>query len=339
MPRSVRIQYAGAVYHVMCRGDRREAIFLGDDDRQRFLETLEEVCDRTGFRVHSYVLMTNHYHLLLETPEANLVEGMKWFQGTYTQRFNRRNWSVGHVFQGRYKAIPVELEAAGYFQKVSEYIHLNPARAGLLDGEQPQLNAYLWSSFPRFTLERCLPFWLQRERVFAAYELPDEGRVSRQRYGKLLALRVGETLAQPDGDGKRQADWRELRRGWYLGSAGFGERLMELAENVVSGHRRSSYRAESLLRHDEMAAEEMLTRGIQKLRWSLEEAQKAPKSDPRKQGLAWLVKRHTVVGDEWLIRRLNMGHRSNISRAVSRYNGAKEGRVRRLKGLMHICAD
>jgi len=323
----------------MCRGDRSEAIFLGDDDRKRFLETLEEVCERTGFRVHSYVLMTNHYHLLLETPEANLVAGMKWFQGTYTQRFNRRNRSVGHVFQGRYKAIPVEWEAAGYFRKVSEYIHLNPARAGLLDREQPLLSAYPWSSFPGFALDRRLPCWLQRERVFAAYALPDEGRGCRQQYGKLLAPRVGETLAQPEVAEKTQAEWRELRRGWYLGSAAFGERLMELAERAVSGHRRSSYRAEGLLHHDEMAAEEMLTRGLLGLRWSLEEAQEAPKSDPRKQGLAWFVKRHTVVGDEWLMRRLNMGHRSNISRAVSRFNRAKEGRVRKLKGLMHICAD
>jgi hypothetical protein len=114
---------------------------------------------------------------------------------------------------------------------------------------------------------------------------------------------------------------------------------MELAESAVSGHRRSSYRAEGLLHHDEMAAEEILTRGLHGLRWSLEEAQEAPQNDPRKQGLAWLVKRHTVVGDEWLMRRLNMGHRSNISRAVSRFNRAKEGRVRKLKGLMHICAD
>ena len=88
MPRCVRLEYAGAVYHVMCRGDRREAIFLADGDRELFLATLAEMCARTGTFIHSFVLMTNHYHLLLETPEPNLVAGMKWLQGTYTQRFN-----------------------------------------------------------------------------------------------------------------------------------------------------------------------------------------------------------------------------------------------------------
>ena len=101
MPGSARVQYAGAVYHVMCRGDRREAIFRSDADRLLMLETLLETCERTGFLLHSYVLMPNHYHLLLETPEPNLVAGMKWFQGTYTQRFNVRNRLSGHLFQGR----------------------------------------------------------------------------------------------------------------------------------------------------------------------------------------------------------------------------------------------
>jgi len=99
MPRTVRIEYAGAVYHVMCRGDRREAIFLGDADRELFLATLAEMCARTGILIHSYVLMTNHYHLLLETPQPNVVAGMKWFQGTYTQRFNARHRLSGHLFQ------------------------------------------------------------------------------------------------------------------------------------------------------------------------------------------------------------------------------------------------
>ena len=115
MPRQVRIQHEGAVYHVMCRGDRREAIFSDDGDREMFLGTLAQMCVRSGMRVHSYVLMGNHYHLLLETPAPNLVAGMKWFQGTYTQRFNARHRLSGHLFHGRYKAIPVQAEADGYF--------------------------------------------------------------------------------------------------------------------------------------------------------------------------------------------------------------------------------
>jgi len=102
MPRSVRIQYPGAHYHAMCRGNNGEEIFFRDDGRRLFLHTLTEVCEQTGWLIHAYCLMSNHYHLLLETPEANLVEGMKWFQGTYTQRINAMMQRRGHLFQGRY---------------------------------------------------------------------------------------------------------------------------------------------------------------------------------------------------------------------------------------------
>ena len=105
MPRKARVEFAGAVYHLLDRGDRREAIFLDDRDRENFLTTLGQVCERAGWRVHACVLMTNHYHLLVETPQANLVAGMRWFQTTYTVRFNRRHRLSGHLFQGRYKAV------------------------------------------------------------------------------------------------------------------------------------------------------------------------------------------------------------------------------------------
>jgi REP element-mobilizing transposase RayT len=148
MPRKVRIEFAGALYHIVCRGDRREEIFQDDKDRELFLSTLGQVCERCGFIVHSYVLMRNHYHLLLETPAGNLVAGMKWFQGTYSVRFNTRHRLTGHLFAGRYKAVLVEREEPSYGRVVSDYIHLNPARAGLVNGENPRLGSFRWSSFP-----------------------------------------------------------------------------------------------------------------------------------------------------------------------------------------------
>jgi len=103
-----------------------------------FLELLEEACGRTGWRVHAYVLMGNHYHLLIETPEANLVDGMRWLQGIYTKRFNMRHKQWGHLFQSRYKALLVD-PSGDYFQTVSDYIHLNTARADCLDLENGKL--------------------------------------------------------------------------------------------------------------------------------------------------------------------------------------------------------
>src|SRR6266511_1885531 len=132
MARSIRIEIPGAFYHVMARGNRREAIFLDDNDRRFFLETLGEACGKTGWRVHAWVLMGNHYHVCVETPEPNLVAGMQWFQNTLTRRFNVRHRKWGRLFGDRYKAVIVEGENDYYYQTLLDYIHLNPVRAGLV---------------------------------------------------------------------------------------------------------------------------------------------------------------------------------------------------------------
>ena len=146
MARKLRVEYPGAVYHVMNRGDRREPIFRDDADRQRFVNTLGEACGKTGWQVHALCLMPNHFHMVLETPRGNLVAGMKWFLGTYTGRFNRRHKLFGHLFSGRYKALIVDGSGNGYLKAVCDYVHLNPARAKLLRSGQA-LREYRWSSY------------------------------------------------------------------------------------------------------------------------------------------------------------------------------------------------
>ena len=120
MSRPLRIEYAGALYHVTSRGNERKAIYLEKADFERFLEVLDEVCERFNWVVHSWCLMNNHYHLLLETPDANLSVGMRQLNGVYTIRFNRRYGRVGHLFQGRYKSILVEKET--YLLELNRYI-------------------------------------------------------------------------------------------------------------------------------------------------------------------------------------------------------------------------
>src|SRR2546425_13298298 len=115
----------------MNRGDRREPIFKDDTDRQRFLETLAECCAKTDWQVHALCLMPNHFHLVVETPKANLVAGMKWLLGTYTGRFNRRHKLFGHLFSGRYKSLIVDGSGNCYLRTVCDYVHLNPVRARL----------------------------------------------------------------------------------------------------------------------------------------------------------------------------------------------------------------
>jgi putative transposase len=153
MPRKLRMEYQGAMYHVMSRGDRREKIFLDDVDRQDFIKTLAEACQKTNWQVHAYCLMPNHYHLVLETPEPNLVAGMAWLQSTYTIRLNHRHQLFGHVFGGRYKAQLVDGSANGYLRTACDYVHLNPVRAGMLLAAE-RLLSFPWSSFGAYMAAR-----------------------------------------------------------------------------------------------------------------------------------------------------------------------------------------
>ena len=154
MPRQVRIEFSGALYHVMARGDRQEVIVKDEEDRRTFVRTLGEAAERAGFRVHAWVLMSNHYHLLLETPEPNLSQGMGWLQNAYTRRINTRHGLWGHVFGGRYKAILVE--PGNCFWALLDYIHLNPVRAGLVKREEG-LESCRWSSLPGYLREPGKP--------------------------------------------------------------------------------------------------------------------------------------------------------------------------------------
>ena len=246
MARPLRFQYPGACYHIMARGDGGKMIFEDDDDRKVFITRLGEVCGRCGWRIHTWVLMGNHFHLLLETPEANLVDGMKWLLGTYSQGWNRVRQRRGHVFQGRYKSVPVNGEETGayYFRIVADYIHLNPARAGLAGGSRGKLVDYKWSSLgfyakgkrkgKRKGIRKGIrkgkgPEWLVTDRVMRAFELAENGR-GRRAYVAWL-----EARAREDGGKISEKAESALRKGWYLGEESFKDKLLAMIENVRDG--------------------------------------------------------------------------------------------------------
>ncbi len=137
MPRQLRIEYEGAIYHVMNRGDQGEAIFIDDDDRRKFLTTLGETCAKASWQVHAYCLMNNHFHLVLETPKPTLVDGMRWLLSVYTQRFNKRHKKRGHLFAGRYKSLIVDGSGNHYFRTVCDYVHRNPKGLVFSNMERP----------------------------------------------------------------------------------------------------------------------------------------------------------------------------------------------------------
>lgn len=163
MSRPLRLQFAGALYHVTARGDRRQAIYRDDTDRYAWLERLARVCDRFNFTVHSFCQMTNHYHLLIETGEANLSVGMRQLNGQYSQYFNRRHQLVGHVFQGRYTAILVQKD--NHLRELARYIVLNPLRAGVV----ASVDAWPWSSHAMMIQRMQSPPWLETDWLLSQF--------------------------------------------------------------------------------------------------------------------------------------------------------------------------
>jgi REP element-mobilizing transposase RayT len=294
MARQLRMEYAGAIYHVMNRGDRREPIFHDDADRRRFVATLGEACARTDWQVHAYCLMNNHFHLVVETPNASLVAGMRWFLSTYTARFNRRHKQFGHLFSGRYKSLIVDGNGSGYLRTVCDYVHLNPVRAKLL-GEGQSLRDYAWSSWPEYlkTPEQR-PRWLRVDRLLGELHIPKDSVAGREELEQYLEQR----RAQEDG-----GELKRIRRGWCLGGETFRQELLEQARTRAGENHHAQTRRETA----EEKARRIMQEDLDKLGWTAEELAAHPKGDVRKARLAQRLRAETSVTWKWIAGQLQMG--------------------------------
>jgi REP element-mobilizing transposase RayT len=306
MPRKLRVEYEGAIYHLMNRGDRRELIFKDDVDRRLFIKTLGQCCRKTDWQVHSLCLMGNHFHLVIETPKANLVAGMKWLLGTYTGRFNRRHKLSGHVFSGRYKSLIVDGSGTGYLRTVCEYVHLNPVRANLLPAEQP-LQDYPWSSYPWFLMARGKrPEWLRVDRVMGEAGIPKDSAAGRREFGRRMEQRRAS---------EEQQDYKPLRLGWFLGDKSFRKELLaQMAERAGENH----YGTE---RHEsgQEKAERLLAQELKRRHWTDQTLRSRRKGDPEKVEIAALIRGDTVMTLKWIAQRLHMGSWTHVSNCLSRH--------------------
>jgi len=208
MSRPLRIELAGGLYHVTSRGDRRESIYENDGDRNEWLTILAKVCERFNWRCHTYCLMDNHYHFVVETAEGNLSKGMRQLNGVYTQYFNRQYNRVGHVFQGRYKAILVEKEA--YLLELSRYVVLNPVRANMVG----QAEDWPWSSYHAM-LGKVEPYlWLEINWILGQFS--DDRLKAIENYINFVREGVGLPPV-----------WTELKQQIYIGSEQFIESMLK----------------------------------------------------------------------------------------------------------------
>jgi REP element-mobilizing transposase RayT len=300
VPRQLRIQYEGAIYHLMSRGDRREEIFRDDLDRKSFLQALGAACEKTGWQVHAYCLMGNHFHLVVETPRANLVEGMKWLLGTYTMRFNRRHKLSGHLFAGRYKSLLVDGATPGHLRTVCDYVHLNPARAGLLRRRE-RLQKYRWSSYPSYLRDRRKREpWLRCDRLFGEHGLMKDSRRTRLEFARRTEHRRAER-----GDPSVE----RIRQGWSFGAQDFIARLLDRMPGSASEHHHARERSQT----DEQRAEAIILVRLKQLGWGRAELATGRKSDPKKVALARILRSQTTVSLKWIARRLEMGSWTHVS--------------------------
>ncbi len=240
MTRPLRLEFAHALYHVTSRGNRQEDIYLDDSDRQAWLAVLAQVCKRFRWTVHAYCLMSNHYHLLVETPEPNLSAGMRQLNGVYTQLTNRAHGRVGHVFQGRFKAIVADKD--NYLLELARYVVLNPVRAGMVQdpGQWP------WSSYGAMLAPGWLPGadWLATDKLLA-YFAPDQQspdrltdrltdrKIAQQRY----VNHVREGIGLP-------SVWKDVSGQVYLGDEKFVNKMSAMAGQTPQGARAGQSRLE-----------------------------------------------------------------------------------------------
>jgi REP element-mobilizing transposase RayT len=330
MPRAPRIEYEGAIYHLMARGDRREPIVYNDGDRKVFVRTLAQACERSGWEVFAWVLLDNHYHLALRTPEPNLVDGMRWFQNAFTRRINTRNRLWGHLFGGRYKSVLVESDSdsgegwkSDYLTALIDYIHLNPVRAGIVDGKERSLRDYPWSSvangYSRPPSKR--PPWLAIAEGLDFFGEKDTVAGRRHFVDRLDEWAAGENakkagLVEKEG----QTLQSTLRRGWYWGSESFRERLVELRGGKIDRSRDRELRSSGLFkRHDEKGAEQILSEAEKHFGERMESMRKPRYGDLRKAAIAWALVRQTTIRQAEIARLTGLRSAANVSQRVRRF--------------------
>ncbi len=207
MARPWRIEYEGALYHVFSRGNKKQNIFFDNDDRCLFLDTIGQMSERFDNNIFAYVLMDNHYHLLLRTPKANLSRSMQWLGTTYTRRFNLKHLQSGHLFQGRYKSILVQNDT--YLMQLAHYIHNNPLRAGIVK----RLIDYPWSSYPAYAYNRRHPKWLNKDLILSQIQ------------GANVQRQYREQMQQYSDE--KEHIWDNIHHGFIYGSEKFVNRIKE----------------------------------------------------------------------------------------------------------------
>jgi REP element-mobilizing transposase RayT len=301
MARKLRLAYPGAIYHVLNRSHAREKLFASEATKATFVECLWAACERCGWLLHAYVVMEDHFHAAIETPQSNLAVGMQWLQSTFANRIGQNRPAHKPLFQGRFKAMPVE--SAAVLGKVCHYIHLNPVRAGLVS--VPRLSDYAPGSY-RFLwrLDDRPAFLRFATALMEAGNLPDNS-TGWQAYERYLEWQNEHGPAGPN------PAYRSLSRGWMIGSDEFRKGLLKQHQQASEAH---SWKNPKTRERREARWSEALAPFLE----SISDNQRADrrKSAPWKVAIAAQLKATTDVSNAWLAEKLAMGSPIYVSKQV-----------------------
>jgi REP element-mobilizing transposase RayT len=307
MARKLRLEYPGAVYHIISRGNYRADVFAADTTKAAFEACLLEAAAKSGWRLHAFAIMSNHFHLLVETPAGNLVLGMRWLLATFAARFNRLRDERGHVFQGRYKSLLVE--AGSSVGQVGDYIHLNPVRAGLVP--VGRLAAYRYSSYWYLPQPKQRPGCLQPAMVLAQAGGFGDNPAGWNAYAQHLAW---QAASGPAGD---NAAYVPLSQGWALGSDEFKQAL--ITDHALRAEAKA-WEAGGAREIREAGWRERLRAGMAVLGKTTAQTETDPKSATWKIALAAWMKAQSQASNGWLVTELQMGAAGAVSRMVGKFN-------------------
>jgi putative transposase len=309
MARSLRIERENGVYHVINRGNYRQDLFINEGAHRSFEKCLFEACEKCGWVLEGYCVMTNHFHLVIRTPKGNLVYGMKWLQSTFANRYHRFRKVQGKLFQGRYKSLIVEEDS--YLGALLHYVHLNPVRAGIC--QVADLSEYRWSSYWYLRHPAARPAFLDPTgSLLAAGGLADNKRGHRSYEQYLQWLSEDDTA-------RKEMNFEQMCRGWALGSKDFKRQLLQSEGLLKEGSfDHLHFEGKDLREANEMIWEDMLNRALTRLRKTKSDLIAEKKSAFWKVWIASVLKRKTSAPSTWIAERLKMGAPQLVSVYVNR---------------------
>ena len=333
MARSLRIEKANGVYHVINRGNYRQDLFINEGAHLAFESCLFEACEKCGWVLEGYCVMTNHFHLVIRTPEGNLVYGMKWLQSTFANRYHHYRKVHGKLFQGRYKSLIVEEES--YLGALLHYVHLNPVRAGMMD--VAGLREYRWSSYWYLQHPAKRPGFMDLSGCLEAAGGLSDTTVGRKKYRDYLACLAADSGAQ------KELLFDRMCRGWAIGNKDFKKGLLSAEAERLKGEAedgevlelsKEHYDGKDLREANELKWELYLERGLAQFGKDATAIREDLKSAEWKVMLAAVMKRYTSATNVWITERLNMGISQAVSQNVGKFYEAGSDGAEAYQGLI-----